>query len=74
MLTVDLRELQLLTHNRNDVAPEVVPNYMITSSRQLANDDDFINDVVEEDDTLEDYVDEKPSEDDSEIDKKSTSD
>ena len=74
MLTVDLGELQLLTHNRNDVAPEVVLDHMITSYGQLANDDDFINNVIDEDDTLEDYVDKEFGEDDSENNKESTGD
>ena len=74
VLTDDLGELQLLTHHRNDMAPEVVPDHMITSSHQPATDDDFINDVIDEDETLEDYVDEELGEDDSETDKESSSD
>ena len=56
------------------MAPVVVPDHMIRSSRQPANDDDFINDVVDEYDTLEDYIDEELGEDDSETDKESTDD
>ena len=74
VLTIDLGEPQLLTHNRNDMTPEVVLDHMIKSSRQPANDDDFINDVVNEDDKLEDYVDEELGEDDSETDKEFTDD
>ena len=74
LLIVDLGELQLLTDNRNDVTSEVIPNNMIRSSRQLANDDDFINDAVDEDKKLEDYVDEEFGEDDNETDKESTGD
>ena len=70
VLIVDLGELELLTHNRNNMTPEVVPNHMIRRSRQLTNNDDFINNVVDEDNTLKDYVDE----DDSETDKESTCD
>ena len=74
VLTIDLRELQLLTHNYNDVAPEVILDNMIRSSRQPANDDDFIIDVVDEDEMLEDYLDDELGEDDSETDKESTGD
>ena len=45
---------------------------MIRTSRQPANDDDFINNVVDKDDTLEDYVEDELGEDDSETDKEST--
>ena len=41
VLTVDLGELELLTHNRNNVVPKVVPDHMIRSSCQLTNDDDL---------------------------------
>ena len=64
----------MLTHNRNDVAAEVILDNMIRSSRQPAYDNDFINDVVDEDETLEDYVDDELSEEDSETDKESISD
>ena len=64
----------MLTHNRNDVAPKVIPDNMIRSSHQPANDDDFINDVIDEDEMLEDYVDKELGEDDSEADKESTGD
>ena len=74
VLTINLGALELLTQNRNHVAPEVVPDHMIRSSRQPANDDDFINDVVDEDDTLEDYVDDELGEDNNDTDKESISD
>ena len=64
----------MLTHNRNDVAHEVIPDNMIRSSHQPTNDDDFITDVVDEDETLEDYVEDELGEDDSESDKESTGD
>ena len=73
VLTIDLGDLQLLTHDHNDETPKVILDNMIRSSRQPANDDDFIADVVDEDETLEDYVDDKLGEDDSEIDKESIS-
>ena len=73
VLTIDLGELEVITHNRNDVTPEVDPDHMIRSSRQLATDDDFINDV-EEDDTMDDYVDDELGEDDTGIDKESSGD
>ena len=64
----------MLTHDRNDVAPDVIPDNMIRSSCQPTNDDAFITDVVDQDETLEDYVDDELGKDDSEIEKESTSD
>ena len=63
----------MITHNYNDVSPEVVPNHMIRSSHQSATNDDFINDV-EEDDTMDDYVDDELREDDTKTDKESSGD
>ena len=69
-----VNQQKLLTHNRNDVAPEVILDNMIKSSHQPTNDDDLITYVVDEDKTLEDYFDNELGEDDSETDKESTGD
>ena len=59
------------THNHNDVAPKVIPDNVIRSSRQPTNDDDIITDVVDEDETLEEYVDDELVENNSETDNES---